>query len=276
MLPVLPDWSDSARKLFTPREQREQMLDAKFSSRRPVDGCESVICWCVILKKWFNFNMNCCLRLLHELEVVILKNEKEFFSQLKIPKQLPTLPSEKLVRWQTVNNLNHVECIASLTPATTTTGRSAVKSNPPLFHSHHSKQHNNALIPHTVSNSSSHSNNSAHTRFGSTSVFLRSNSNRSNYTHVSLRASGLRWRDCRCGLVVEERSQVNGTEKGTGKGFRGGKWREKRQKIDDMKCARNGQTMCGDGGVHRGWESEVQRDTHPADFYVLSTTPRTC
>ena len=75
---------------------------------------------------------------------------------------------------------------------------------------------------------------------------------------------------------MESRSQVNGTEKGMGKGMRGGKGRKKRQKIDNMKSARNGQTMHGDDGAHRGWESEVQRDTHPADFYVLTTTPRTC
>ena len=72
---------------------------------------------------------------------------------------------------------------------------------------------------------------------------------------------------------MESRSQVNGTEKGMGKGMRGGKGRKKRQKIDNMKSARNGQTMHGDDGAHRGWESEVQRDTHPADFSFLQQHP---
>ena len=58
--------------------------------------------------------------------------------------------------------------------------------------------------------------------------------------------------------------------------MRGGKGRKKRRKIDNIKSTRNRQMMRGDGGAHHGWESEVQRDTDLADFYVLTTTPRTC
>ena len=39
--------------------------------------------------------------------------------------------------------------------------------------------------------------------------------------------------------------------------MRGGKGREKRRKIDNIKSTRNRQMMCGDGGAHHGWESEV-------------------
>ena len=191
-LPALPDRSESARKLFTPREQREQMLDAKFSSRRPVEGSESGMRPRDSQEK---------VQLQHERSPTPASRtrggdtqEREgILSPLKIPKPLPTLPSETLVRRQTVNN--HVERIASPTPAATTTGRSAVRSNPPPFPSLTSPSNpTTALTPHTASNSSSHSNISAHTRSGSTSAFplQRSDSNRSNYTRVSLRASGLR------------------------------------------------------------------------------------
>ena len=56
---------------------------------------------------------------------------------------------------------------------------------------------------------------------------------------------------------VKKSSAGKETEKGTGKAMRGGRGREKRRKIDNMKSARNGQTMRGNGGVHREWESEV-------------------
>ena len=197
LLPALPDRPESARRLFTPREQREQILDAKFSSHRPVDGSDSESCMPTR-------DSQETFQLRHDLSPTPAsrtrggdtQDREGILSPLKFPKPLPTLPSETLVRRLTVNK--HVERIASPSPAATT-GRSTIKSSLPASPSLTAPKNNatTALTPHTVSISSPHSNNSVHinsSESGSASPFplQRSDSNRSNYTRVSLRASALR------------------------------------------------------------------------------------
>ena len=129
---------ESDRKLFTPREQREQILDAKFSSRhgRPVDGSGTPM--------------------RDSQETVQLqsspkpasrtrdgnaqKREKiSMLSPLKIPGPLPKLASETLgtlVRRQTINSC--VERIDPPTPAANTIGRdrrSTIRNSLPAFSS---------------------------------------------------------------------------------------------------------------------------------------------
>ena len=191
-LPALPDRSESARKLFTPREQREQMLDAKFSSRRPVDRSGSGMATRDSQETIQPQNQS------HEPSPTPAsrtrggnaQERERMLPPLKIPRPLPTLPSETLVRRQTINN--HVERIAAPTPATTTIGRdrrSTIRSSLPTFPSLTTPSNaTTALTPHTVSNSSFHSNNSAHTNSsGSASAFplQRSDSSRSDHSHVT-------------------------------------------------------------------------------------------
>ena len=195
-LPALPDRTETARKLFTPREQREQMLDdAKFSSGRPVDGSGSGMPTRDSQETVQPLNER------HEPSPTpasrtrggnTQERERMLPPYLKIPRPLPTLPSETLVRRQTINN--HVERIAAPTPATTTIGRdrrSTIRSSLPAFPSLTTPSNaTTALTPHTVSNSSSHSNGSAHTNSsgsGSASAFplQRSDSSRSDHSHVT-------------------------------------------------------------------------------------------
>ena len=188
-LPALPDRTESARKLFTPREQREQMLDAKFSSGHPVDGSGSG------------------MPTRDSQEAVQLRNQshepsptpasrtrggntqerERMLPPLNIPRPLPTLPSETLVKRHTIK----VERIAAPTPATTTIGRdrkSTVRSSLPASLTTPSNA-TTALTPHTVSNSSSHSNSSAHTNSsgsGCASAFpLQRSDSRSDRSQVT-------------------------------------------------------------------------------------------
>ena len=189
-LPALPDRPESSRKLFTPREQREQMLDAKLSSRRPVDRSGSG------------------MPTLDSQETVQpqepsptpasrtrgsnTQERERILPPLKIPRPLPILPSETLVRRKTINN--HTERIASPNPAATTIGRSrrsTIRSSLPALPSLTTPSNaTTALTPHTVSNSGSLSNNSAYTHSsgsGSASALplQRSDSSRSDHSHVT-------------------------------------------------------------------------------------------
>ena len=194
-LPALPaDRTESARKLFTPREQREQMLDAKFSSGRPVNGSGSGIPTRDSQETVQPLNRS------HEPSPTPASRTRGGNTQerekklppINIPRPLPTLPSETLVRRQTIKN--NVERIVAPTPATATIGRdrsSTVRSSLPTFPSLTTPSSaTTALTPHTVSNSNSHSNTSVHTNSsgsGSASAFplQRSDSSRSERSQVT-------------------------------------------------------------------------------------------
>jgi hypothetical protein len=260
-LPTLPDRdrSESARKLFTPREQREQMLDAKFSSRRPADrsgsGMETRDSQETVQPQSQSRGGN-------------TQERERVLPPLKIPRPLPTLPSETLVRRQTINN--HVERIAAPTPAATTIGRdrrSTIRSSLPTFPSLTTPSNaTTALTPHTVSNSSSYSNNSAHTNFsGSASAFplQRSDSSRSDHSHVTFSRPSESASDsvsaALTGLQMQFSSGVKESSAGEGEQSRERnregdekreREREKRRTIGNMRSARirsDGQKTRDDG-----------------------------
>ena len=191
-LPALPDRSESARKLFTPREQREQMLDAKFSSRHPVDGSGMPTRDSEETVQPQSQSHEPSPTPASRTRGGNTQERERMLPPLKIPRPLPTLPSETLVRRQTINN--HAERITAPTPAATTIGRdrrSTIRSSLPAFPSLTTPSNaTTALTPHTVSNSSSHSNNSVHTYSsgsGSASAFplQRSDSSRSDHSRVT-------------------------------------------------------------------------------------------
>ena len=259
-LPALPDRSESVRKLFTPREQREQMLDAKFSSRRPADRSGSGMATRDSQETVQPQSQS------HEpsptpasrTRGASTQERERMIPPLKIPRPLPTLPSETLVRRQTINN--HVERIAAPTPATTTIGRdrrSTIRSSLPTFPSLTTPSNaTTALTPHTVSNSSSHSNNSAHTNSsGSASAFplQRSDSSRSHHSHVTFSRPSESATDsvsaALTGLQMQFSSGVKESSAGEGDEKRE-REREKRRTIGNMRSARmrsDGQTTRDDG-----------------------------
>ena len=162
-LPALPDRS---RRLFTPREQRERMLDAKFSSRCPVDGSGTSM----EQPQSHESSPTPASR----TRGGNTQERETMLSPLKIPTPLPTLPSETLVRRRTINN--HVERTPAPTSAT------------PIGRDHRSTIRSSLQVPSTTTLSSSHSKNSAHTtRSGSASAFplQRSKSSRSDHSHVT-------------------------------------------------------------------------------------------
>ena len=193
-LPALPDRAESTRKLFTPREQREQMLDAKFSSGRPVDGSGSGIPTRDSQEtvQPLNQSQEPSPTPASRTRGGNTQEREKKLPPLNIPRPLPILPSETLVRRQTLKN--NVERIAAPTPTTTTIGRdrsSTVRSSLPAFPSLTTPSNaTTALTPHTVSNSRSHSNSSAHTNSSgsdSASAFplQRSDSTRSDRSQVT-------------------------------------------------------------------------------------------
>ena len=110
-----PHRTESARKLFTSREQREQMLDAKFYSGRPGSGSEMPM-----------RDPQETVQPLHQLPQghepsptpasrtrgsVLNSQERErprMLPPLNIPKLLSTLPSETFGRRQNVNNVERI------------------------------------------------------------------------------------------------------------------------------------------------------------------------
>ena len=187
-LPPTPgDRPESTRKLFTPREQREQMLDAKFSSSRPVDGSgipardsqETV----QPLPQSHEPSPTPASRTRDGLQ----ERERTRLTPLNLPKPLPTLPSEALVRRQTINS--NAERITAPTPASTpiaaltsstsrdriATVRSCLPTTP--------INPTTALTPHTVSNASSHV--SPHTGASGSGSLLRTASGRSERSQVT-------------------------------------------------------------------------------------------
>ena len=312
-LPALPDRSESARKLFTPREQREQMLDAKFSSGRPVVGSGGGMPTRDSQETVQPLDQS------HEPSPTPASRTRGGNTQererklppLKIPRPLPTLPSETLVRRQTINN--HVERIAASTPTTTTIGRdrrSTVRSSLPTFPSLTTPSNTTtALTPHTVSNSSSHSNSSAHTNSsgsGSASALQRSDSSRSDHSHVTFSRPSESASDSVSAALTGLQMQFNSGAKGSSADERERNmerdrdWdgrrereREKRRTIGNMRSTRmyDGQTTRDDGLVDTAdgagavdfgsnvgagasstaGESRKLWDTHAADRSAAST-----
>jgi hypothetical protein len=184
-LPALGDRAESARKLFTPREQRERMLDTKFSSGRPIDGSGGGIPT-RDSQETVQPSPTPASRTRGNTQE---RERARMLPSLNIPKPLPTLPSETLVKRQS-------ERIAAPTLAITTTSRdrrSTIKSSLPVFPSLTTPSNaTTAVTPHTVSNSNSYSNShiSAHTDSsgsGSASAFplQRTNSSRSDHSQVT-------------------------------------------------------------------------------------------
>ena len=252
-LPALGDRTESTRKLFTPREQREQMLDAKFSSGRPVgsgiptrDSQETVQ----------------PLRQSHEPSPTPASRTRGGDTQerervrilppLNIPKPLPILPSETLVKRQSV-----IIAPTSTTPATTRDRRSTIRSSLPAIPSLTTPSNaTTAVTPHTVSNSNSYSNShiSAHTNSsgsGSTSVFSlhRTNSSRSDRSQVTfsrpLESASVSVSAALTGLQMQFRSGAgdSSTDERDREGTRDGgkereREREKSRTIGNMRSAR--------------------------------------
>jgi len=196
-LPALGDRTESARKLFTPREQREQMLDAKFSSGRPVGGSGDGMP---------TRDSQETVQPLHDLPQshepsptpasrtrggMLNTQERErtrMLPPLNIPKPLPTLPSETLGRRQSTNN--NADRIPASTPTATTTSRdrrSTIRGSLPSFPSLTTPSNaTTALTPHTVSNSGSHPNTHISGSSGSGSSSLhRTASDRSDRSQVT-------------------------------------------------------------------------------------------
>ena len=196
-LPALGDRTESARKLFTPREQRDQMLDAKFSSGRPVGGSGMP-----------THDSQETVQPLHQSHEpsptpasrtrggnTQERERTRMLPPLNIPRPLPTLPSETLAKRQTIKD--NFAAPISTTPAPTTTTsrdrRSTIRSSLPAFPSLTTPSNaTTAITPHTVSNSSSYSNShiSAHTdSSGSGSAsslsLQRTNSSRSGRSQVT-------------------------------------------------------------------------------------------
>jgi hypothetical protein len=265
-LPALPDRTESARKLFTPREQREQM-DTKFSPGRPVDGSGSSMPTRDSQETVQPLNQ-------HEPSPTPASRSRGGNTQARermlpnIPRPLPTLPSETLVRRQTINS--NVERTAAPTLATTTIGRdrrSTVRSSIPAFPSITTPSNTTtALTPHTVSNSSSHSNSSVHTNSsgsGSASAFplQRSDSTRSNHSQVTfskpLESASVSVSAALTGLQMQFRngageSNAGERERNRERDREGNEEREgeKRRTIGNMRSARmslDGQTTPDDG-----------------------------
>jgi hypothetical protein len=270
-LPALPDRTESARKLFTPREQREQMLDAKFSSGRPLDGSGNGMPTRDSQETVQPRDQS------HEPSPTPTsrtrggntQERERILPPLKIPRPLPTLPSETLVRRQTINN--HVERLAAPTPATATIGRdrrSTIRSSLPASLTTPSSA-TTALTPHTVSNSNSHSNSSAHTNSsgsGSASAFplQRSDSSRSDHSQVTF-SRPLESASVSVSAALTGLQQFSSGAKESSAGERGRyserdreederreREREKRRTIGNMRSARmylDGQTTRDDGPI---------------------------
>ena len=243
-LPALGDRAESARKLFTPREQRERMLDTKFSSGRPIgggiptrDSQETVQPSPTPASRTRGGNTQ-------------ERERARMLPPLNIPKPLPTLPSETLVKRQS----EHIAAPTSNTPAPTlaitTTSRdrrSTIKSSLPAFPSLTTPSNaTTAVTPHTVSNSNSYSNShiSAHTDSsgsGSASAFSlqRTNSSRSDRSQVTfsrpLESASVSVSAALTGLQMQLRSGAG--ESSTGERDRerdreGGKEREREREIE--------------------------------------------
>ena len=271
-LPTLPDRSESVRKLFTPREQREQMLDAKFSSGRPVAGSGSGMPTRDSQETVQPLDRS------HEPSPTPASRTRSGNTEererklppLKIPKPLPTLPSETLVRRQTINN--HVERIAAPTSATTTIGRdrrSTVRSSLPAFPSLTTPSNaTTALTPHTVSNSSSHSNNSAHTNSsgsGSASAFRlqRSDSSRSDHSHVTFSRPSESASDSVSAALTGLQMQFNSGAKESSAGERERNMERDREGDERREREREKRRTIGNMRSTRMYDGQMTRDDGP-------------
>ena len=202
-LPAHGDRSDSARKLFTPREQREQMLDANFSYGRPGSsrGMPTRDSQETVHQQPRNHEPSPtpASRTRGGAHNTPEGERARMLPPLNIPRPLPTLPSETLVKRQSMKSNAPPPTTPAPTPTHTSTGttsrdrRSTIRGSLPAFPSLTTPSNaTTALTPHTVSNSSSHSNShiSAHTDSsgsGSGSVFPlhRTDSSRSDRSQVT-------------------------------------------------------------------------------------------
>lgn len=192
-LPATGDRSESSRKLFTPREQREQMLDAKFSSGR--SGATRDSQETVQPSQSHEPSPTPASRTRSGILNTQERERTRMLPSLDIPRPLPALPSETLVKRQTTKN--HVERIPAPiptpTPASTITRgrRSTIRNSLPVLPSLTTPSNaTTALTPHTVSNSSSHANSqisdhSTSSGSGSASALHRTDSSRSERSQVT-------------------------------------------------------------------------------------------